>query len=68
MTNQRQANIPGALDASLPAAFAAYIAASSWALPIFFLYLILLLPNQFDTCIKCRNIEYNSKQGILPLI
>ena len=57
MTNQSQVNKPGALDASLPAAFAAYIAASSWALPMFFLYLILLLPNQFDTCIKFYDIE-----------
>lgn len=34
-----------------PAAFlAAYKFASSWALPMFFLYLILLFPNQLDTC------------------
>lgn len=41
----------GQTDSCLPAAFfAAYRFASSCALPIFFLYLILLLPNQFDTC------------------
>ena len=32
------------------AALAAYLLASSWALTMFFLYLILLLPNQLFTC------------------
>ena len=34
---------------NLPAFFAAYRLASSCAFPMFFLYLILLLPNQLDT-------------------
>lgn len=42
--------MPAALTAAAAAAvLAAYRLASSWALPIFFLYLIRLLPNQFDT-------------------
>lgn len=35
---------------ALTAVLAAYMLASSWNLPMFFLYRILLLPNQFDTC------------------
>ena len=44
---------PGAAYAA--AAFAAIILASSWDLTIFFLYLILLLPNQLQT--YCGNNE-----------
>lgn len=36
--------------AAVTAVFAAYRLASSWNFPMFFLYLILLLPNQLDTC------------------
>lgn len=46
------------------AALAAYMLASSWAFPIFFLYLILLLPNQFDICTDRK--EFISK--ILKLV
>lgn len=35
---------------ALTAVLAAYMLASSWNLPMFFLYRILLLPNQFETC------------------
>ena len=45
-------NLPISLSPSLSAAaavFAAYKLASSWALPMFFLYLIRLLPNQLET-------------------
>lgn len=35
---------------ALAAVLAAYMLASSWNFPIFFLYLILLFPNQLDTC------------------
>lgn len=35
---------------ALTAVLAAYMLASSWNLPMFFLYRILLFPNQFDTC------------------
>lgn len=34
---------------ALAAVLAAYMLASSWNFPIFFLYLILLFPNQLDT-------------------
>lgn len=45
------------LYGELPAAFlAAYKLASSWALPMFFLYRIRLLPNQFETW-KWKKIE-----------
>lgn len=37
--------------AAFTAVLAAYRLASSWNLPIFFLYRILLLPNQLDTCV-----------------
>lgn len=35
--------------AALTAVLAAYMLASSWNLPMFFLYLILLFPNQLET-------------------
>lgn len=34
---------------AVAAVLAAYMLASSWNLPMFFLYLILLFPNQLDT-------------------
>lgn len=38
--------------AAFTAVLAAYRLASSWNLPIFFLYRIRLLPNQLDTCVR----------------
>lgn len=38
--------------AAFTAVLAAYRLASSWNLPIFFLYRMRLLPNQLDTCVR----------------
>lgn len=47
--------------AALTAVLAAYMLASSWNLPMFFLYLILLFPNQFETWAnKQQNVDYLS--------
>lgn len=43
-----ECGMPGTADAAA-AVFAAYKFASSWALPMFFLYRILLFPNQLET-------------------
>lgn len=47
--------------AAFTAVLAAYMLASSWNLPMFFLYLILLFPNQLETCAdKEENVDYSS--------
>lgn len=45
------------LNKNVPAFFAAYKLASSCALPMFFLYRILLLPNQLETFLTEREKE-----------
>lgn len=48
--------------AAFTAVLAAYRFASSWNLPIFFLYRILLLPNQLDTCVREQREEEQRSQ------
>lgn len=48
--------------AAFTAVLAAYRLASSWNLPIFFLYRILLLPNQLDTCVWKQKEEEQRSQ------
>lgn len=48
--------------AAFTAVLAAYRLASSWNLPIFFLYRILLLPNQLDTCVVEHKEEEQRSQ------
>lgn len=48
--------------AAFTAVLAAYRLASSWNLPIFFLYRILLLPNQLDTCVGEQKEEEQRSQ------
>lgn len=48
--------------AAFTAVLAAYRLASSWNLPIFFLYRILLLPNQLDTCVEEQKEEEQRSQ------
>lgn len=48
--------------AAFTAVLAAYRLASSWNLPIFFLYRILLLPNQLDTCVVEQKEEEQRSQ------
>lgn len=50
--------------AAFTAVLAAYRLASSWNLPIFFLYRILLLPNQLDTCVREQKEEEQKESDV----